>query len=97
MSQITTHILDTSKGSPAKGVKIVLYQQQNNNWIEIGKGVTNDDGRVTDLLAKETKKFKLFFVLLKNGNSGFGSIDSIIQLRLKFGMMTRMTIQEIRW
>ena len=54
MSQITTHILDTSKGSPAKGVKIVLYQQQNNNWIEIGKGVTNDDGRVADLLAKET-------------------------------------------
>ena len=55
MSPITTHILDTSKGLPAKGMNVVLYQQENNNWKEVGKGTTNDDGRATDLLQGETQ------------------------------------------
>ena len=54
MSTISTHILDTSKGTPAQNVEVVLYQQQDENWNEIAKGVTNSDGRIPDLLSKET-------------------------------------------
>ncbi len=54
MSQLTTHILDTTKGKPAEGVTIILYQQQNNSWKEIAKGTTNSDGRIADLLLKDT-------------------------------------------
>jgi len=50
MSQITTHILDTSKGKPAEGVTIHLQKQDNDNWVTLGSGKTNSDGRVTDLL-----------------------------------------------
>jgi 5-hydroxyisourate hydrolase len=53
MSQITTHILDTTKGKPAPGVHIILYGDHNNGWNEIAKGITNADGRIADLLAKE--------------------------------------------
>ncbi len=53
MSQLTTHILDTSLGLPAGGVLIVLYQQQNDDWKEIVRGITNHDGRITDWLPKE--------------------------------------------
>ena len=53
MSQITTHILDTTTGKPAPGVTIILYQHQNGQWKETGKGITNQDGRVTDLLVKD--------------------------------------------
>jgi 5-hydroxyisourate hydrolase len=53
MSQITTHILDTTKGKPASGVSISLYQQHNEDWKEIGIGSTNNDGRVMDLLKKD--------------------------------------------
>jgi len=53
MSQITTHILDIGIGKPAAGISLTLYQQQNDQWIEMGKGSTNADGRVTDLLAKD--------------------------------------------
>jgi 5-hydroxyisourate hydrolase len=53
MSQITTHILDTTKGKPAPGVTIILYQQQNNSWAEMARGVTNHDGRITNLLDNE--------------------------------------------
>ena len=52
MSQITSHILDTTRGKPAQGVLILLFQQHNNDWIEIGRSTTNSDGRVTDLLDK---------------------------------------------
>ncbi|MFN8294706.1 MAG: hydroxyisourate hydrolase [Chitinophagales bacterium] len=54
MSSISTHILDTSKGSPAQDVHVILYQQQDNEWIEIASGKTNSDGRIPDLLSKET-------------------------------------------
>jgi 5-hydroxyisourate hydrolase len=53
MSQITTHILDTTLGKPAQGVTILLYQQATNGWTELAKGITNPDGRITDLLRKE--------------------------------------------
>ncbi len=53
MSQLTTHILDTTTGLPARGVSIVLFRKHNGNWQELAKGVTNNDGRIPDLLKKD--------------------------------------------
>jgi len=53
MSQLTTHILDTTQGKPAAGVEIALYQQHQNDWKEIVRGITNQDGRITDWLPKD--------------------------------------------
>ncbi|WP_254244822.1 hydroxyisourate hydrolase [Hymenobacter sp. BRD67] len=50
MSQITTHILDTTKGRPAAGVTITLHEPAGEGWREIARGVTNADGRIPDLL-----------------------------------------------
>ena len=50
MSQITTHILDTTVGKPAAGVAIALWAQRGDSWQEIGRGETNADGRLKDLL-----------------------------------------------
>ena len=44
MSQITTHVLDTMHGRPANGVPVILYQQVDFAWKEIGSGYTNTDG-----------------------------------------------------
>ena len=52
MSQITTHILDTTKGRPAAGVTIILYNEVKGNWKEIARGKTNEDGRIKDLLTE---------------------------------------------
>ena len=55
MSAITTHILDISLGCPARGVPVTLEQQTPAAiWQIIGKGVTDDDGRLRDLLAPGT-------------------------------------------
>jgi len=53
MSQITTHVLDTTRGTPAEGLPIRLSQWQNNEWQLLGEGRTNADGRITDLLNPE--------------------------------------------
>lgn len=52
MSPITTHVLDTSLGRPGAGVAVTLQQRDaSGTWQSVGAGVTNEDGRVTDLLA----------------------------------------------
>jgi 5-hydroxyisourate hydrolase len=54
MSQITTHVLDTSAGSPAEGIKIQLQKPiGEGQWETITEGVTNSDGRISPFLPKE--------------------------------------------
>ena len=50
MSPITTHVLDTALGQPAVGVPVVLERASDDGFARVANGVTNDDGRVTDLL-----------------------------------------------
>lgn len=52
MSQITTHVLDTAKGLPAKGIRISLQapNEDGSAWDNIASGVTNEDGRIPDFL-----------------------------------------------
>jgi len=49
MSNITTHILDTSVGKPVEGITVILYSGGNDQWIEIARTNTNADGRAPGL------------------------------------------------
>lgn len=52
MSQITTHVLDVSLGRPAAAVPVVLeVEEVGTGWKQLGRGQTDKDGRVRDLLA----------------------------------------------
>ena len=53
VSQITTHVLDTSTGIPGKDISIRLQAFRNNVWQTIAQGITNADGRIPDLLPQE--------------------------------------------
>ena len=53
MSQITTHILDTSLGKPAEGITIELFSFADDQWNLIGNGITDNDGRVINLLGQD--------------------------------------------
>jgi 5-hydroxyisourate hydrolase len=47
---ISTHVLDTARGRPAAGLAVILSRRGGNGaWSVVGKGETNDDGRVADL------------------------------------------------
>lgn len=42
---LTTHVLDTARGCPAAGIRIVLYRVSGNAHRKIAEAVTNADGR----------------------------------------------------
>ena len=55
MSPITTHILDTTSGTPASGVMVTLSRRAvDGTWVRIAEGMTNEDGRVPGLLPDGT-------------------------------------------
>lgn len=51
-SPLTTHVLDTSTGRPARGVAVCLWRREADGLRELARAVTNDDGRVPELLAE---------------------------------------------
>jgi hydroxyisourate hydrolase len=50
ISQVTTHVLDTSIGMPGNDITIRLKQFRDGLWETFAQGVTNKDGRIADLL-----------------------------------------------
>lgn len=51
MSTLSTHVLDTALGMPAKGVHVVLKH----GGAVLGSGTTDADGRVKDIAGAATK------------------------------------------
>ena len=68
-SPITTHVLDTAQGKPAEGIEISLSLQNGSNWKELGKGVTNSDGRIANLLPDNHPLAKGVYKMLFNTGS----------------------------
>ena len=55
---LTTHVLDTARGCPAKGLDVELYQIQDGERCLVASAVTNDDGR-TDEQILPAARFEL--------------------------------------
>ncbi len=55
---LTTHVLDTARGCPAKGLKIELFRLSGNGRHLLKTLVTNDDGR-TDEQILPASEFEL--------------------------------------
>jgi 5-hydroxyisourate hydrolase len=45
MGRLTTHVLDTSAGRPAGGVRVELYRLDGGGREPLAEATTNDDGR----------------------------------------------------
>lgn len=45
MATVSTHVLDTARGAPARGVRVVLRSGER----VVGEGVTDGGGRIADL------------------------------------------------
>ncbi len=65
MSQLTTHVLDTSIGKPGASITIRLMCKVNDIWQTMAQGLTDIDGRIGDFLPPEKKLtpgvYKLIF------------------------------------
>lgn len=49
-SIISTHVLDTTRGMPAKGVAVTLWKVEKDDKVLESTQLTNDDGRIPNLL-----------------------------------------------
>lgn len=64
MSEITTHVLDTSRGLPAVGFQVELQFKSGDSWKTRGSGRTDGNGRCSGLLGGnklEAGTYRLLF------------------------------------
>jgi 5-hydroxyisourate hydrolase len=51
---ISTHVLDTMRGTPAAGLEVTLSRREpDGDWTVVGQAVTDADGRVRELTDDE--------------------------------------------
>ncbi len=54
---ISTHVLDTGRGEPARGVRVQLFRGEE----LVAEGETDDDGRIRELAQVEAGAYRLVF------------------------------------
>ena len=91
--RLTTHVLDTAKGKPAAGVRIMLYRLSGQSHRKIAETVTNADGRTdAPMLAGADLKagnYELVFCaghyLRASGQAGEGTLF-LDEIPIRFGI-----------
>ena len=69
---LTTHVLDTARGCPAEGIKIKLFRITGDyDFICIGDGETNSDGRLPKPLLSGKDFFKGTYQLIFHATDYF--------------------------
>lgn len=90
---LTTHVLDTARGCPAAGVRILLYRVSGNSHRKIAETVTNADGRTDGPIlpqdAFKTGSYELVFCagdyLRATGQAGAEPLF-LDEVPIRFGM-----------
>lgn len=90
---LTTHVLDTSRGCPAAGLKIMLYKVSGNSHRKLVELTTNADGRTDAPILPEAKfepgTYELVFCagdyLRANGLAGEDPLF-LDEIPIRFGM-----------
>jgi 5-hydroxyisourate hydrolase len=55
---LSTHVLDTGRGEPARGVRVELLQDD----LQVGTGETDNDGRISELASGlDAGEYRLIF------------------------------------
>jgi len=67
MSAITSHVLDTSLGKPAAALSVTLARLEGGAFLELGRGVTDQDGRVKQLLGAHPLAVGLYRLSFETG------------------------------
>jgi 5-hydroxyisourate hydrolase len=91
--RLTTHVLDTARGLPAGGVRIMLFRLSGQSDRMIGEAVTNDDGRTDAPMlagaALQVGVYELVFCagdyLRASGQAGAGVLF-LDEIPIRFGV-----------
>ena len=62
---LSVHVLNLENGLPSPGVNVTLEQHVGENWQPLAQGVTNEQGRISELFpakkALETGEYRVVF------------------------------------
>ena len=53
MAALTTHVLDTANGVPAKGIRIEIFKLHDSNRSKLRETITNNEGRTESPMLNE--------------------------------------------
>jgi 5-hydroxyisourate hydrolase len=67
VSAVTSHVLDTSLGKPAAAMSVSLALLEDGAFVELGRGVTDPDGRVKELLGSNALAVGLYRLRFETG------------------------------
>jgi 5-hydroxyisourate hydrolase len=91
--RLTTHVLDTARGKPAAGVKIMLYRVSGNSHKKIAETVTNADGRTDAPMLAGTAftagVYELVFcagAYLRGSGQATGEVLFLDEIPIRFGV-----------
>ena len=91
--RLTTHVLDTARGKPAAGVRILLYRVSGNSHRKIAETVTNADGRsdapMLEGKAFTTGSYELVFCAgdyLRATGQAVGGVLFLDEIPIRFGV-----------
>jgi 5-hydroxyisourate hydrolase len=89
VSTLSTHVLDTALGRPAKGILVTVEQ----GGVVIGSDVTDDEGRARQILNNDSRlaegdcslTFSVGDYFSQSGREGFYS-EIVVSFRIKSGV-----------
>ena len=89
--QLSSHILDVSKGAPASGVTIRLekYNEKTKIWSFVDEKITDENGRITDFLNQSKSNLGIYkltyftteYFKRSNTESFYPFIDVVFQIK----------------
>lgn len=89
--QLSSHILDVSKGTPASGVTIRLekYTEKTKVWSFVDEKITDTNGRITDFLNAEKSNLGIYkltyytsdYFKKNNTDSFYPFIEVVFQIK----------------
>lgn len=89
--QLSSHILDVSKGTPAVGVSIKLekYNEQTKIWSFVDEKITDTNGRITDFLKSDKSNLGIYkltyytseYFKKNNTDSFYPFIEVVFQIK----------------
>lgn len=87
--QLSTHILDISKGKGASSVLVKLEKFQNSVWVEIDQKSTDQNGRIKNFLQKNKSNigiYKLVFFVkpyfeLQKTDSFYPFVEVVFEIK----------------
>ena len=77
MSTLSTHVLDTTSGEPARGLTVHLSRRVDQGWETMSQGETDEDGRLAGFGDLEGGTYRLGFETGAYGNEFFPCVHVV--------------------